>query len=378
MHDPRLDRLAKLLVNYSVGVTKDELVVITGSSVAEPAIAAVFQAVLAAGGHPWVKMTSDRCKELHLKHGSAAQLRHTSPFEKHMMAKCQAYIAFWGESNTRALSNVKPANQALLSQGRRPILNMFMKRAGKPKTDPDHVRWVGTMFPTQSSAQDAELSLDEYADFVLSACKLDQPNPVAVWKKFATAQQRACDVLNRGREVRLRAPGGTDIRLGIKGRRWVNCSGHANMPDGEVFTSPIEDATEGTVHFTYPAVMGSREVLDVRLTFKAGKVVDASAAKNEEFLIQMLDQDKGARTLGELALGCNYSVKRFTRNTLFDEKIGGTFHLAVGAGFPEAGSKNESGLHWDMVCELRKGGTIELDGKVISKSGRFTNPAWPH
>ena len=222
------------------------------------------------------------------------------------------------------------------------------------------------------------MSRSEYADFVFNACKLDQPNPVAAWKKFAVAQQRLCDLLNKGREMRLRAPGGTDLRLGIRGRRWVNCAGHANMPDGEVFTGPIEDATEGTVHYTYPAVMGSREVVDVRLTFKAGKVVDASAAKNEEFLIQMLDQDRGARTLGELALGCNYSVKRFTRNTLFDEKIGGTFHLAVGAGFPETGSKNESGLHWDMVCDLRKGGTVEVDGKVISRSGKFTNPAWPH
>ena len=378
MHDPRLDQLAHLLVNYSTGVKKDDLVVITGSTVAEPAIAAVFQAVLAAGGHPWVKMTSDHCKELHLKYGSPAQLRHVSPFEKHMMGKCQAFIAFWGEENTRALSNVKPAHQALLSQGRKPILNMFLKRAGKPKRDPDRVNWVGTQFPTQSAAQDAEMSRAEYADFVFNACKLNQPHPVAVWKKFAVAQQRLCDLLNKGREMRLRAPGGTDLRLGIQGRRWLNCAGHENMPDGEVFTGPREDATEGTVHFTYPAVMGSREVVDVRLTFKAGKVVDASAAKNEEFLIKMLDQDRGGRTLGELALGCNYGVKRFTRNTLFDEKIGGTFHLAVGAAFPETGGRNESGLHWDMVCDLRKGGTVEVDGKVISRSGKFTNPAWPH
>jgi aminopeptidase len=177
--------------------------------------------------------------------------------------------------------------------------------------------------------------------------------------------------------MRLRAPGGTDLRLGIKGRRWMNCDGHLNFPDGEVFTSPLEDATEGTAHFTYPAVMGGREVLDVRLRFKAGKVVDASAAKNEEFLIKMLDQDRGARVLGELALGTNYSIRQFTRNTLFDEKIGGTFHLAVGTALPETGGKNRSGLHWDMVCDLRKGGLVELDGKAISRNGRFTKPSWP-
>jgi aminopeptidase len=377
MHDPRLDKLAKVLVNYSVAVKKDDLVVITGSTVAEPGIAAVFRAVLAAGGHPWVRITSDHCKELHLKHGSDAQLRFTSPFEKHMMGKCNAFIAFWGDENTRALSNVDPARQALLSQGRRPIINNFLKRAAKPKSDPDRVRWVGTQFPAHAAAQDADMSLTEYADFVFRGGKLDLPNPVAAWKKLGAAQQRLCAALNKGRELRLRAPGGTDLRLGIKGRRWMNCDGRLNFPDGEVFTAPHEDATEGTVHFTYPAVWGGREVTDVRLTFKAGKVVAASATKNEAFLIRMLDQDKGARVLGELALGTNYNIRPFTRNTLFDEKIGGTFHLAVGTAYPETGGKNESGLHWDMVCDLRKGGTIEVDGKLISKSGKFTNAAWP-
>jgi aminopeptidase len=377
MHDPRLDQLATVLVNYSVGVQKNDLVVITGSTVAEPGIAAVFRAVLAAGGHPWVKITSDQCKEIHLKHGSDAQLRHTSPFERHMMGKCQCFIAFWGEENTRALSNVSPAKQALLTQGRRPILNMFLKRAAKPKTDPDRVRWVGTMFPSLANAQDAEMSLTEYADFVFHGGKLELPNPVAAWKKLGAAQQRLCDFLNKRHEMHLRTREGTDLRLGIQGRRWMNCDGHLNFPDGEVFTGPIEDATEGTVHFTYPAVWQGREVQGVRLTFKAGKVVAASAEKNEDFLIQMLDQDRGARVLGELALGTNYNVKKFTRNTLFDEKIGGTFHLAVGTGYPETGSKNESGLHWDMVCDLRRGGTIEVDGKLLSKSGRFTNAAWP-
>ncbi len=221
------------------------------------------------------------------------------------------------------------------------------------------------------------MSLDEYANFVFGGGKLDERNPVAAWKKLGAAQQRLCAVLNRGRQMRLRAPGGTDVRLGIQGRKWMNCSGQANFPDGEVFTGPIEDATEGDVHFTYPAVMGGREVLDVRLRFKGGKVVDASAAKNEAFLVKMLDQDAGARIIGELALGCNYAIRKFTRNTLFDEKIGGTFHLALGAAFPETGSRNRSGLHWDMVCDLRKGGSIDVDGKRISRNGRFASAAWP-
>jgi aminopeptidase len=377
MHDPRLDQLAKVLVNYSVAVKKDDLVVITGAAICEPAIAAVYRAVLAAGGHPWVRLISEECKEIHLKHARDEQLLHTPPFDRHVMARCNAYIAFWGEENTHALSNVNPAKQALASKARKPILNMFLKRAAKPARDPDHVRWVGSMFPTHAAAQDADMSRTEYADFVFGGGKLNVPNPVAAWKKLGVAQQRLCDALNKGREMRIRAPGGTDIRFGIKGRRWINCDGHMNFPDGEVFTGPIEDATEGTVHYTYPAMMGGREVLDVRLKFKTGKVVDASAEKNEAFLLKMIDQDAGGRVLGELALGCNYAIKQFTRNTLFDEKIGGTCHLALGAAYPETGGKNASGLHWDMVCELRKGGTVEVDGKIISKNGKFTSAAWP-
>jgi aminopeptidase len=378
MYDPRFDKLAQVLVNYSVAVKNDDLVCITGTTLAEPAITAVYRAVLAAGGHPWVRLTSDACREIHLKHGRDKQLRHVSPFEKYVMGRCNAFIAFWGDQNTRFLSNVDPAKQALVSMARKPILNMFLKRAAKPARDPDHVRWVGTQMPTHAAAQDAEMSLSEYMDFVLDGGRLSERNPVAIWKKLGVAQKRLCDVLNRGKEMRLRAPSGTDLRLGIRGRRWINCDGHVNFPDGEVFTAPIEDATEGTVHYTFPAVTGGREVMDVRLTFKAGKVVDASAAKNEAFLHKMIDQDKGGRILGELALGTNYGIKRFTRNTLFDEKIGGTFHLALGAAFPETGGKNASGLHWDMVCDLRKGGSVEVDGKVISRNGRFTNAAWPH
>ncbi len=163
----------------------------------------------------------------------------------------------------------------------------------------------------------------------------------------------------------------------MAGRTWINCDGHENFPDGEVFTGPIEDATEGTVAYDFPAVHGGREVRGVRLRFRAGRVVEASAEKGEDFLLGLLDQDAGARVLGEAALGCNYSVTRYTRNTLFDEKIGGTFHLALGAAYPESGGRNQSGLHWDMVCDLRQGGLVEADGKPISRDGRFVHPEWP-
>ncbi|HMC65574.1 MAG TPA: aminopeptidase, partial [Gemmataceae bacterium] len=163
----------------------------------------------------------------------------------------------------------------------------------------------------------------------------------------------------------------------VTGRTWINCDGHENFPDGEVFTGPIEDATEGAVCFDFPAVHGGREVRGVRLVFRAGRVVEAAATQGEDFLISMLDQDPGARVLGEAAIGCNYAITKHTRNTLFDEKIGGTFHVALGAAYPESGGTNQSALHWDMVCDLRRGGRVEVDGNVISENGRFLNRAWP-
>jgi aminopeptidase len=273
------------------------------------------------------------------------------------------------------MTNVDPKKQAALSLTRRPLLEAIIERVGKKGRD--KLRWVGTQFPCESAAQDAEMSLSEYADFVFQAGLLHLPDPVAEWKKIRTRQQRLADFLNEASEVRYVALNGTDIRLGVKGRKWVNCDGSNNFPDGEVFTGPIESATEGEVRFTFPAVYQGREVTDVWLRFRAGKVVDADASKGKDFLFKMMDQDEGGRTLGEVAIGTNYSIQRFTRNTLFDEKIGGTVHMALGASLPESGGKNKSALHWDMVCDLRQGGRIEADGKTIAKNGRFQRASWP-
>ena len=374
MRDPRLDKLAQVLVRYSIGVKQDDLVRIKAAPQAEALVLALYQEVLRCGGHPVVRMVPEACGELLCKHASDRQLRRLCPLDMHEVETINAHITVLASTNTKALSNVKPKRMAMLSKARQPMLDRFLYRAaakGKKR-----LRWTGTQFPCDASAQDAEMSLGEYADFVFRAGLLHLPNPVAAWKKIYVAQQRACDYLDRARQVRLVAPG-TDITLGVARRRWINCSGHENFPDGEVFTGPIEGSAEGEVRFTYPAVYGGREVQGVWLKFKAGKVVDAAADKNEDYLFEMMDQDAGARYLGELAIGTNYAIKRFTKNTLFDEKIGGTFHLALGAAYPETGSKNTSGLHWDMVCDLRKGGRIEADGKVILKNGRFTRASWP-
>ena len=202
-------------------------------------------------------------------------------------------------------------------------------------------------------------------------------DPIAAWRELSSRQQRLVDYLNDKSEIRFITPTGTDLQLGIAGRTWINCDGHENFPDGEVFTGPIEDATQGTVCYSFPAVHGGREVDGIRLEFRDGKVTSATAEKGESFLHTMLDQDAGAKTLGEIAIGTNYAIDRYTKNTLFDEKIGGTFHGALGAAYPESGGLNQSCLHWDMVCDLRLGGQIIVDGEPISENGRFTNSSWP-
>lgn len=375
MRDSRLDKLANVLVTYSVGVKRNDLVRVQGATIALPLVRAVYREVLRAGGHPVLRLSDDECDDVFFAEAGQHQLSFLSPLAMPEVQAIDCSIGIWADENTKSLTRVDPRKQTLVSQARKPVMNAFLKRAaltGKKK-----LRWTGTQYPCQAAAQDAERSLAEYEDFVFTAGLLHRKDPAAEWRKISQRQQRLADHLNKAREIRFRTPQGTDLRLGVKGRRWINCDGHENFPDGEVFTGPIEDATEGTVVYSFPGVHGGREVHDIRLTFKAGKVVDAVAGKGEDFLIQMLDQDKGARILGEIAVGTNYAITEYTKNTLFDEKIGGTFHAAVGSAYPETGGKNNSGLHWDMVCDLRKGGVVEVDGKVISKNGRFVKSDWP-
>jgi aminopeptidase len=221
------------------------------------------------------------------------------------------------------------------------------------------------------------MSLADYEAFVFGAALLHLDDPAAGWRELSQRQQRLADLLNSKRELRFVTPQGTNLTVGVDGRRWINCDGHENFPDGEVFTGPVEDATEGTVCYSFPAVEGGREVDGIRLTFRQGRVVEATADKGASFLHAMLDQDEGSRTLGEIAIGTNYAIQQYTKNTLFDEKIGGTFHAALGAAYPETGGKNQSGLHWDMVCDLRHGGQIFADGTLISENGQFLDESFP-
>jgi len=378
MRDPRVDRLADVIVGYSTKVKAGDLVGIRSDPVAMPLIQAVFEKCLKAGAHPFWEATSGALDDLFYEHASDEQLAYLSPLAMDSIEKLDVRIVFWAETNTKSMSKVEASKQSKRSSSRRPYMKRFMERAAAGE-----LRWCGTLFPTEASAQDAEMSLGQYEDFVFRAGLLHLDDPAAAWQRLAERQQRAVDWLNTKRLLHFTAPArdghdGTDLRVSVDGATWINCCGGENFPDGEVFAGP--QGVEGHVNYTFPAVHNGREVEGIRLQFQNGRVIDASARRNEEFLIAMLDQDEGARNLGEIAIGTNYSITDYTKNTLFDEKIGGTFHAAVGAGYPESGSTNESGLHWDMVCDLRKaagGGSITADGEEFFRDGRFLFEGWP-
>ena len=372
MRDPRLEKLADVLVNYSVGVKAGQLVRIKSPPVAQPLAEDLYRKVLTAGGYPMLRMNPEELDEILFKHASDEQLSYLNPVDVYEYETVDAYIGIWGEENTRALTNCDPKKLGLKEAARKPLLDTFLKRAASGS-----FKWCGTQFPSQGAAQDAEMSLAEYEDFVFTAGLLDCADPVAAWKQISERQQRLTEFLNGKRDYHVVAANGTDVRMSVADRKWINCDGHENFPDGEVFTGPVIDSVDGQINFSFPAVHLGRECDGVQLTFRNGKVVAARASKGEDFLISMLDMDSGSRFLGECAIGANYQITRYTRNTLFDEKIGGTVHFALGAGYPETGNANESGLHWDMVVDLRKGGYVEIDGEKININGQFTRDNWP-
>ena len=373
MRDPRLTRLADVLVRYSVGVTPGQIVRVNGSPLALPLMTELYRAILTAGGHPLVRLAPEEFAEMLVRHGSDAQLTFVNPTAQHEYETIDASIGIWAEENTRAMTTVDPVRLGKMEAARKPLFETFMRRAAEGS-----LRWTGTQFPCSAAAQDAEMSLDEYENFVFTAGLLHEPDPVAAWQRISETQQRLVDFLNGKSDYRVVSANGTDVRMSVAGRTWINCDGHENFPDGEVFTGPVLDSVNGQINFSFPAVHHGREVQGVRLTFRDGKVVAASATKGEDFLIAMLDTDAGSRLLGECAIGTNFGITRYTRNTLFDEKIGGTVHFALGAGYPETGNTNVSGLHWDMVVDLRDGGRVTIDGDTVSENGRFTRPGFPN
>jgi aminopeptidase len=368
MADTRIEKLADLIVNYSVGIKPGDKVVIQGESLAEPLYKAIYGRVLQAGGNPLVLVSPSGISEIFYRYASNEQLKHVPPPTKLVYETYDVLINIGGEGNTKSLNNVDPARIVIRQQARTELQKTFLERSARRE-----LRWVYALYPTNAYAQDAEMSLTEYEDFVYSACLGDINDPVGYWKGVSGRQQKIVEWLKGKRSVHVTAPE-TELTFSIAGRTFINCDCHLNMPDGEVFTGPVEDSMNGHVYFSYPAIENGHEVTGIRLLFKNGKVVKASAEKNEDFLLKTLDTDEGAKRIGEFAFGTNNSITRFTKQILFDEKIGGSFHMALGSSYPETGGKNTSAIHWDMICDMRQNGEVTVDDQLLYKNGKFMIP----
>jgi aminopeptidase len=372
MRDPRVARLAELIVSYSLGLEPGKVLRIDAAPVAVPLAVEVYRAALAAGAHPYVNLELERLSELMLAEASEEQLAFVSPIARAEVEAVDAIVTIWAESNTRALSRADPnRHQRLIASAQE-----LAKRRWERMATGD-LGWCGVLFPTEAHAQDAEMSLGEYERFVFRACRVeDDGDAVTHWKGVRKELRQRAESLGEAREIRIVGPE-TDLTLGVGGRRWQAADGRYNMPDGEVYTSPVETVTEGEISFGFPALSHGHEVTGIRLRFEGGAVVEAEADRGSEYLDALLDLDEGARRLGEVAFGLNYEIDRFTQNTLFDEKIGGTMHVALGSAFEDLGGRNKSSLHWDLVCDLREDGEVYADGELVWRAGHFLEQPEP-
>ncbi|MGB3634486.1 MAG: aminopeptidase [Rubrobacteraceae bacterium] len=359
MRDERLDRLARVLVDYSIEVGEGDQVLLSGGSAAEPLIKALYTRLLQTGATPIPLVGLPGMQELFFEHAGEHHYEQTPPITRAIYEQADAFISIMAPTNTRALANVDPSKQQALGKRDQQLREIVMRKE----------RWILTLFPTEALAQESDMGLEEYEDFVFSAMALDKEDPARFWQQKSDEQAKLKERLEQAREIRLSGPE-TDLTLSVEGRTFINSAGKRNMPCGEVFTGPVEDSANGTVYFGVPSAVAGREVSGVRFRFEDGKVVEATAEKGEDYLLSMLDADEGARYLGELGIGTNYGIPRPTKNILFDEKLGGTVHLAVGKSYEETGGKNDSSVHWDLICDLHEG-EIHADGELIQRNGEF-------
>jgi aminopeptidase len=365
MKDPRIRKLAQVLVHYSVKVQAGELAVVRGSSAAEPLMLEVGREILKAGGQPQLLLEPPDWETIFLQDASEDQLAFISPIVERVVEKCDCLIRLKAPTNTKSLNTISPSRQSLRAKAMRPIMDRYRERFSSGE-----LRWVLTLFPTHALAQDAGMSLSEFEDFFYRATFVDLDDPVAAWQRVHDEQQRLVDWLAGKHEVHAVGPH-VDLKFEIEGRPFRNSDGDRNMPSGEIFTSPIEDSVEGWYRGSYPAFYRGQEVHGLELRFEGGEVVEAKAERNQGFLLEMLDVDDGSRRLGEFAIGTNKGIQRFTRNILFDEKIGGTMHIALGSSYADVGGLNQSSIHWDIITDMRDGGQVFVDGELFYESGEF-------
>jgi aminopeptidase len=364
MADPRVLKLAHLMIDYSLELRAGQQFWLRTTPLAQEFNLAVYEEAVKAGAYVLVDQTISGAEEAFYRYASDQLLDFVPPVRRLLAETFDASLRVWADENTRSLAGIDPAR---IARGRKAGAGLFktvMRRSAEGA-----YRWCVTVYPTPAMAQDANMSLADYADFVYEAGMLNASDPAEFWRNEGRKQEELVQWLKGHQSVSLQ---GSDIAMtpSIKDRTFETSDGRYNFPDGEIFTSPVEDATSGWVRFKYPAIYDSQEVEDLELWFEGGRVVKEKAAKNAGFLTSLLNTDAGARVLGEWGIGTNYGITRFSRNMLFDEKMGGTIHFAVGQGFPECGGINESGLHWDMLCDMAES-EITVDGEIFYKNGGF-------
>lgn len=365
MKDERLKKLAKVLVNYSARVKKGDFVYVSCDEVAMPWMKAVVEEAVKAGAHIETEITSDELTEILLKNSTDEQLNEEKFVRRTALEKADVWLSAWGSRNTKNNSNIDANRLQQYSKGAVSWRKVYSERMGNGT-----LRWCGTQFPTYAEAQEASMSLSEYEDFVYGAGLLFSDDPIEEWKKVSAKQDRWIKYLDTKKKIHIISEE-TDIKVNVEGRKWINCDGRVNFPDGEIYTSPVDDGINGHISFTFPNMYLGKEIEGITLEVEKGKVVKANAKKGEDLLKALLQTDEGASRFGEVAIGTNYGIKQFTKNILFDEKIGGTIHMAIGDSMPEAGGINKSAIHWDMICDMRNGGKIYADGELFYENGQF-------
>lgn len=365
--DNWIKKMAHTMVHYSTAVKAGETVLIRATSpVAEPVVSAFYQELLQVGAHPvpYIHLRDEQALAFEAT-DDLALLGSGNPMLEFIYKSCDVVIYLYADENPLALADYPVEKQQAVSYGDSILRNIMMERVAAGE-----MRRCSAFFPTQGLAQRARMSLLQYEDFFRHGCKLHLDDPTAAWQDLAKRQQRWVDYLNGKQHLRVRGPN-VDLEMSIAGRVFINSAGRANFPCGEIFTGPVEDSVNGWIKFTYPAYYGGNEVEGVELAFKDGLVIEAKAAKNEPYLLSVLDTDHGARRLGEFAIGTNYDIQRFTGSIVFDEKIGGTIHTAVGQTYPQTGGINQSAIHWDMICDMKEAGEIYADGELFYQNGQF-------
>ncbi len=360
-----LEKYAQLLVNYCMEIKPTERLYINTTTLAEPLVREVYRAALRAGATVEVEMDfREKSKIFHEEAHLDSQLDFVPLQYAKAMLDFDAYLYIKAPFNLRESANANEEKTKRQKAALAPFSKKYFDRAATREMKRNFC-----LYPTIASAQEAGMSLEEYEHFVYNACKLYEPDPMAAWLNVRKEQQRFVDTLNAAQNVRYLSAK-TDISFNTKGRKWINSDGQTNMPSGEVYTSPVEDSVNGVVHFDYPCLYMGKEVQDVTLYVTDGYIEKWEAGQGKDFLDYVFSLE-GTRRFGEAAIGTNYSINRMTKNILFDEKIGGTIHMAIGQSYPQCGGKNESTVHWDMISDMTKGGKIFADGQLIYENGLF-------